>query len=216
MPWLAPTGVVVQDALTQLDRPLAAWRTQWSFDPDEFYSDPDCGPLTAPEREVKKLGKRPEWRMERVWLPDGEESDQEHEEYTTGCRDIAGEMVHPRCLDAYTEIAYGIAGTLHDDPDIALTEEDRAVLSGALQWAEAGVCVLQQSLPFPFVDCLNYRELDNRPAHRVIHAYASILHRLHPRKALPWFRSQVYMSPDDGLGARFYFATPQPRFDSFS
>ncbi|MFE3105221.1 hypothetical protein [Nocardia tengchongensis] len=206
MPWLSPTGFVAQEALDQLDRPLLAWRTGESFDADLFYSDWDSGPLTAPEREAKKLGERPEWRMERVWLPDGEESEQERKDYNAGCREIAGMWLHPRCLDAYADIAYAIAGS-DDDPDIAPADEDCEALTGALQWAEAGICVLQQSLPFPFLDCLNYRELDNRPAHRIVFAYASILHRLRPRKALPWFRAQVYMSPDDGLGARFYFST---------
>lgn len=73
MPWLAPNSAIARHALRQLDRPLLAWRTGWTFDPDEFYSDPDSGPLTAPEREVQRLGERAEWRMERVWLLDGEE-----------------------------------------------------------------------------------------------------------------------------------------------
>jgi hypothetical protein len=46
-------------------------------------------------------------------------------------------------------------------------------------------------------------KLDNRPAHRILYAYASLLARRHPRKAAPWFRAMVYLNPPDNMGARF-------------
>ncbi|MFF7993378.1 hypothetical protein ACFZDG_26725 [Kitasatospora xanthocidica] len=36
------------------------------------------------------------------------------------------------------------------------------------------------SLPWPFRDILLYGELDNRPAHRVLYAYAGLLRRHDP------------------------------------
>ncbi|WP_329020304.1 hypothetical protein [Streptomyces sp. NBC_01601] len=77
-------------------------------------------------------------------------------------------------------------------------------VEAALSWAAAGVCVLQQSLPYPFGDVLPYGEVDNRPAHRVVYAYATLLQLKHPRKAAAWFTAMVYFSPMDNMGARFH------------
>jgi hypothetical protein len=115
---------------------------------------------------------------------------------------VAGRLIVPRCLDAYVMEAYVAAG-LGDGEDPAEADIDDEDLDEALAWAEAGVCVLQQSLPWPFTDCLPYSELDNRPTHRVLYAYASLLGRRHPRKAMPWFRAMVYLNPPDNMGARF-------------
>ncbi|MDH6538476.1 hypothetical protein [Streptomyces sp. SPB4] len=82
-----------------------------------------------------------------------------------------------------------------------------------LAWAAAGVCVLQQSLPHPFRDVLRYADTDNRPAHRVLFAYAQLLRIKDPAKDAPWFTALVYLNPNDILGARFCAAGgPSDRF----
>lgn len=201
MPWIPPTGTVTQAALCVIGRPLRAW-LNGEFDAEEYYADFPASEMSTLERQVRKLGTRPTWRMERVWFPDGEASAEETAAYETACCDIAGCMVMPRCLDAYVMEAYAAAG-LGDGDDPAEADIDDDDLDEGLAWAEAGVCVLQQSLPWPFTDCLPYGELDNRPAHRVLYAYASLLSRRHPRKAAPWFRALVYLNPPDNMGARF-------------
>lgn len=57
-------------------------------------------------------------------------------------------MIMPRCLDAYVMEAYAAAG-LGDGEDPAEVDIDDEDLDEALAWAEASVCVLQQSLPWP-------------------------------------------------------------------
>ena len=74
----------------------------------------------------------------------------------------------------------------------------------ALEWAQAGVVVLQQSLPWPFTGVLPYSVDDNRPAHRALFAYARILYAQSPRKAKQWFRAMVYANPMDNMGARAF------------
>jgi hypothetical protein len=199
MPWVPPTGAVTQEALRALDRPLLAW-PNGEFDAKEYYADFPASEMSPLERAVRKLGTRPTWRMERVWFPDEETSVEETAAYEAACRDIAGRTIMPRCLDAYVMQAYAEAGLGgDDDPAEADLDDD---LDEALAWAEAGVCVLQQSLPWPFTSCLTYSELDNRPAHRILYAYASLLGRRHPRQAAPWFRAMVYLNPPDNMGAR--------------
>ncbi|WP_406415346.1 hypothetical protein OH809_43135 [Streptomyces sp. NBC_00873] len=39
----------------------------------------------------------------------------------------------------------------------------------------------------PFRDVLLYGDTGNRPAHRILFAYASLLRLKDPRKAAPWF-----------------------------
>ena len=201
MPWVPPTGRLTQEAMRVLDRPLLAW-PNGEFDAEEYYEDFPASEISTLEREVRKLGTRPAWRMERVWLPDGEQAEDETAAFEAACRDVAGRSIMPRCLDAYVMEAYAAAG-LGDGEDPANADLDDNDLDEALAWAEAGVCVLQQSLPWPFTDCLPYSELDNRPAHRILYAYASLLSRRHPRKAAPWFRAMVYYNPPDNMGARF-------------
>lgn len=201
MPWMPPTGTVTQQALCALDRPLLAW-PNGEFDAEEYYAGFPANEISALERDVRKLGTRPAWRMECVWFPDDEAPAEETAAYETACRNVAGRMIMPRCLDAYVMEAYGAAG-LGDGEDPVDADIDGQALDEALAWAEAGVCVLQQSLPWPFMDCLPYAELDNRPAHRVLYAYASLLSRRHPRKAALWFRSMVFSNPPDNMGARF-------------
>ncbi|MEU1630264.1 hypothetical protein ABZ746_34190 [Streptomyces sp. NPDC020096] len=214
LPWLSPEGKLTREALAKLDRPLGAWmrdpELNW-FDSAAHYAEcaDEPGGLSPLEKKIAKLPGRPEWAMERVWLPD-EESGPEHDEaYTKACVAIGGHHLHPRCLDAYTTIAYDYAG-LEDDDDFEDAEEGKpgidhvtGDLDTALAWAAAGVCVLQQSLPHPFRDVLPYGETDNRAAHRILFAYASLLRIKDPRKADPWFTALVYLNPMDNMGARF-------------
>ncbi|WP_371591802.1 hypothetical protein [Streptomyces virginiae] len=58
-------------------------------------------------------------------------------------------------------------------------------------------------LPHPFQDVLLYDDNDNRPAHRILFAYASLLNLKDPTAAAPWFTALVYLNPPDNLGARF-------------
>jgi hypothetical protein len=201
MPWLLPTGTVTLAALRALDRPLLAW-PNGEFDAEEYYEGFPASEISALERDIRKLGMRPTWRMERVWFPDDEASAEETAAYEAACRDVAGRLIMPRCLDAYVMQAYAAAG-LGDGEDPADVDIDDEDLDEALAWAEAAVCVLQQSLPWPFTDCLPYSELDNRPAHRILYACASLLSRRHPRKAAPFFRAMVYYNPPNNMGARF-------------
>jgi hypothetical protein len=100
IPWVPPTGRVTQAALGSLDRPLLAW-PNGEFDAEEYHEGFPASEISALEREVSKLGTRPTWRMERVWFPDGEQSAEETAAYEAACRDVAGRMIVPRCLDAY-------------------------------------------------------------------------------------------------------------------
>lgn len=116
----------------------------------------------------------------------------------------------PRCLDAFADHAQHIAGPdTFDEHDPTPIDPD--TLDEALQWAEAGVCVLQASLPWPFLDFLLYSELDNRPAHRILGTYAHLLSRKHPRKAGRWWRAMVFLNPPDNMGARFLAPRGQRR-----
>ncbi|WP_162829996.1 hypothetical protein [Amycolatopsis palatopharyngis] len=86
MPWLPPTGSVTQEALRALDRPLRAW-PDGEFDVEECYAGFPSNEISTLEREVRKLGTRPTWRMERVWFPDCEQSAEETATYEAACRD---------------------------------------------------------------------------------------------------------------------------------
>jgi hypothetical protein len=95
------------------------------------------------------------------------------------------------------------AAGLGDGEDPADADIDDEDLEEALAWAEAGVCVLQLSLPWPFTDCLPYGEPDNRPARRVLYPTPACSPDGTPRKAAPWYRAMVYYNPLDNMGARF-------------
>lgn len=217
-PWIRPTGPITQAALTALDRPLKAWATGEEFDADDFYEERklDGDRLSAVERQVRAAGTRPEWQMEFVWQPNIESSASVHADYETGLREVSDRMMDPRCLDDYTSIAYSCAeraGWSDDDYDgCSAPELESPWYEDALSWAAAGVCVLQQSLPWPFVDCLPWGLIDNRPAHRVMYAYASLLEFKHPRIARKWFRAMLFMNPVDNLGVRYCLA-PRSKTD---
>ncbi|MDQ1052034.1 hypothetical protein [Streptomyces sp. V4I2] len=213
MPWLTPTGLAVE-ALEKLDRPLLAWMQDpklHMFDSAAHYAEyaDEPGGLSRLERKIAKLPPRPEWEMERVWSPDEETDEAYDAAYDKACITIGGRRLHPRDLDAYTVIAYELADLADQDeefdPNDVESEDDlvRGDLEAALAWAAAGVCVLQQSLPYPFRDVLPYGPIDNRPAHRLVYAYANLLQLKHPRKAAAWFTAMVYFSPLDNMGARF-------------
>ena len=202
MPWVPPTGRVAQAALAALDRPILAWQQDFGFDAAEYYAEFPSNEMSPLEREVAKLGERPTWRLERLWYPHEESGPEELAAYETACRDVNGVLLAPRCLDAFADHAQLIAGLdTADDGDPAPIDPE--ALDEALQWAEAGVCVLQASLPWPFLDFLLYGELDNRPAHRILCTYAQLLSRKHPRKADRWWRAMVFLNPPDNMGARF-------------
>ncbi|MGW3196726.1 hypothetical protein ACWDBD_19455 [Streptomyces sp. NPDC001118] len=214
MPWLAPSGLAAE-ALARLDRPLMAWMQDpelHMFDSAAHYAEyeDEPGGLSRLERKIAKLPPRPEWAMERVWTPDEETDEAYDAAYGKACVTIGDRRLHPRDLDAYTTIAYELADLADQDDEFDPNDVESAAdlvrgdLEAALSWAAAGVCVLQQSLPYPFRDVLPYGELDNRPAHRVVYAYANLLQLKHPRKAAAWFTAMVYFSPMDNMGARFH------------
>ncbi|GAA2753436.1 hypothetical protein [Kitasatospora cinereorecta] len=76
------------------------------------------------------------------------------------------------------------------------------------------MCVLQQSLPWPFRDVLLYSELDNPPAHRILYCQTDLLRRRDPKAAAAWFTALVYLNPMDNMGARFV-APDGPQYPGF-
>ena len=106
-------------------------------------------------------------------------------------------MIHSRFLEDYTSVAYScaeLAGWCDREYGASSTPElDSQWFEDALARVEAGVCVIQLSLPWPFADCLTWGWIDNRPAHRLMYAYASLLQFKHPRKARKWFRAMVFI-----------------------
>jgi hypothetical protein len=215
MPWLAP-GPVAQQALAALPFPLRACQTGQYFDAEDFYSEyfdanefseEPARKLKAAERSVRDLGNRLEWRLERVWALDDESSPEEVAAYEKAAKSIGGCHIHPRCLDDYVLRAYDLAesiGMHEDNPDWTLEPdpESAEVYRAALDWAQAGVVVLQQSLPWPFTGVLPWAINDNRPAHRALFAYASLLSVKSKRQAKPWFRAMLHMNPMDNMGVR--------------
>lgn len=223
---LIPVTDLARSALAALDRPLAAWRMDSYFYPEEFYAgvhvlDDELDPLTSIEREITALGDRVEWRFECVFQPHEESLPETVEAYEAGVAKVGGRFINPKCLDDYTALAYGLAEAAgwidpEEDPDSYYGTEDpdddaESVLdvdprgfSAALRWASAGIYVLQQSLPQPFLDCLPYAVLGNRPAHRLMYAYALLTALKDRKQAERWFKALVFMNPDDNMGARFH------------
>lgn len=202
MPWIPPTDPITCAALAAVDRPLSAVATGEQFDAAEFYSQFERSKISKLERQVGAAGARPEWRLEDVALIDEEDSDEEKAAYEAACVEVDGYLLMPRSLDAYTMLAYQIAA-FDDEPDApdALVTGD---LDHALAWARAGVCLLQQSLPYPFTGVLRYGYVDHRSAHRLLFAYALLLRHRRPRQAAPWFRAMIYLDPNDNLGAQSF------------
>ncbi|MFF2751983.1 hypothetical protein ACFVVA_41410 [Kitasatospora sp. NPDC058048] len=99
---------------------------------------------------------------------------------------IGDRQLHLRNLDTY---AYEVASLHREDDD----EDDQGdvpeELDATLEWARAWVCVLQQSLPWPFRDILLYRELDTRPAHRILYCCAAAPPRRLRRGSPRWSTS---------------------------
>ncbi|MFK0016356.1 hypothetical protein [Streptomyces sp. NPDC091027] len=223
MPWLPPTGKLTLQALRKLDRPLLAWAPDFEayrFDSAAYYAQFADEGLSPLEQHIAALPPRRGWKLERVWAPDADSGDTHVDEYEKASVTIGGRRLHPRDLDTYAALAYEYAG-LPEEDDFSAPDDDLALddltgdLDTALAWAAAGVCVLQQSLPHPFQDVLLYGDNDNRPAHRILFAYASLLKLKDPTAAAPWFTALVYLNPPDNLGARFH-APEGPKDPSFS
>lgn len=199
LPWIPPTAPLTQAVLAALDRPLHAWDTGHIFDVTEFYEGTHH--LSTLDRAIRAAGNRTEWRIEDQPLADPESSDAERKIYESGIKTINGLHFNPLALDFYVMEAYEAAEAAGLDYE-GMDEEDSAPpditspdYQRALNWAEAGVCVLQQSLPWPFLDCLPYSPIDNRPAIRLLNAYANILRYRHPRQARDWFKAIAFADP---------------------
>lgn len=207
MPWISP-GPIARQALAVLPYPLRACETGCYFDVDLCYEQwAEVRRLKAVEKAIRDLGDRLEWRLERVWGLDSESTSEEYEAYEKSAKVVGGCYINPRCLDDYVTQAYALMESIgmdEDNPDWKLDRdpETTAVWQAALNWAEAGVVVLQQSLPWPFTGVMPWKVNDNRPAHRALFAYASILDAKSRRKAKPWFTAMLYMNPDDNMGVR--------------
>lgn len=206
IPWLPP-GPVAQQALAVLPFPLRACQTGTYFDPDDCYEERPAREMKAVEKAIRDLGERLEWRLERVWALDEESSPEDAAAYEKATKCISGQYVNPRCLDDYVQHAWDLAETVgldEEDPDPKLKPgpETAEVYRAALDWAQAGVVVLQQSLPWPFTEVLPWAINDNRPAHRALFAYAWLLAVRSKRQAKPWFRAMLYMNPIDNMGVR--------------
>ncbi|MFI1652167.1 MULTISPECIES: hypothetical protein [Streptomyces] len=211
MPWLPPTGKLTLEALRKLDRPLLAWAPDsqaYRFDSAAYYAQFAEEGLSPLEQQIAALPPRREWKTERIWAPDADSDDAHMAAYEKARVTIGGHRLHPRDLDTYATLAYDYAGLAEED-DLSDTDHTTGLddltgdLDTALAWAAAGVCVLQQSLPHPFHDVLLYGDTDNRPAHRILFAYASLLKLKDPTAAAPWFTALVYLNPPDNVGARF-------------
>ncbi|KUM84421.1 hypothetical protein [Streptomyces pseudovenezuelae] len=106
-----------------------------------------------------------------MWTPDEETDEACDAAYDKGCVTIGGRRLHTRDLDACTVTAYELADLADQDEEFdpnGMESEDRLVrgdLDVALAWAAAGVCVVQQLLPYPFGDVLPYGPIGNQPAH---------------------------------------------------
>ncbi len=200
LPWVAPTAPFTRLVLDSLDRPLRAWDTGQVFDVEDFYEGTfNRSPL---DRAIRAAGNRNEWRIEDVPLADHESSPAERALYEQGVKTIGGFMFNPLALDHYVMQAYSFAesaGLYYDEymdnEDASPPEIQSPSYRDAMAWAEAGVCVLQQSLPWPFLDCLPSSVIDNRPAHRLLNAYAKLLGYNHPRKAGAWFKAIAFIDP---------------------
>lgn len=205
MPWLAP-GPIARQALAVLPHPLHACQTGAYFDAEEFYDQWESERrLRKVEKEIRAAGNRLEWRLERVWAVDDESTPEERAKYEESATSVAGYDINPRCLDDYVTVAYDLMATIgmdEDDPDWGLGRDPQsvAVYEAALDWARAGVVLLQQSLPWPFTGVLPWAVNDNRPAHRAVFVYALLLAARSPKRAKPWFRAMLYMNPDDNMG----------------
>lgn len=215
MPWLAP-GAVAQQALAAMPYPLRACETGITFDPgcfggwsdDAFLEGAQKKRMRTVAKSIRDLGERLEWRFERVWALDEESRPEEVAAYEKSVKVICGLYLNPRCLDDYVMHTYRLMesiGMKDDNPDWELASDPHsiAVHAEALDWAQAAVVVLQQSLPWPFTGALPYSVTDNRPAHRALFAYALLLSMKSERKAKPWFRAMLYMNPDDNMGVRY-------------
>lgn len=212
MPWVAP-GPIAQSALANLGTPLHACQTGTYFDPEEldeldWYEDESDKPkLTADERAIRDAGPRLEWRLERVWALDEESSKEEREAYEKSAKSVAGRHINPRCLDDYASLAWNFAEMVgldseYKDRRLDSERKNSPELREAFDWAQAGVVVLQQSLPWPFTGVLPWSVNDNRPAHRVMYAYARLLNARSPRQAKRWFRAMLFANPMDNMGVR--------------
>lgn len=216
MPWLTP-GTVARQALAAMPYPLRACETGFTFDPDSFEGYGDDYLLVegaakkrirAVEKSMRDLGERLEWRFERIWALDEESTPEEVAAYEKSAKPVAGRYINPRCLDDYVIHAYQLMesiGMHEDNPDWELGTDTKSatVYQDALDWAQAAVVVLQQSLPWPFTGVLPYPQIDNRPVHRALFAYALLLDAKSKRNAKPWFRAMLYMNPEDNMGARY-------------
>ncbi len=201
MPWIPPTDPLTREVLTKLGSPLTAATTGEVFDVPDFYSQFTRSEMSALERQVEAVGARPEWRLEEVALIDAEDSEEQKQAYEAACVKVDGYLMVPRCLDAYTALAYQVADfdAEPDSPDAKAAGD----LDYALAWTRAGVSVLQQSLPYPFTGVLHYGCLDHRSAHRLLFAHALLLRQRRSKQAASWFRAMVYLDPNDNLGARY-------------
>lgn len=205
MPWLAP-GLIARQALAVLSYPLHACQTGTYFDADEFFEAlANERRLTKLEKEIRAAGDRLEWRLERVWALDDESTSEERAAYESAVKNIGRHSINPRCLDDYVTLAYDLVASIgmhEDNPDWRLSSdpEEVAVYEEALDWARAGVVLLQQSLPFPFTGVLPWDVNDNRPAHRAMFVYALLTAAKSQTRAKPWFRAMLYMNPNDNMG----------------
>ncbi|MFE3109729.1 hypothetical protein ACFXKJ_27150 [Kitasatospora indigofera] len=103
-----------------------------------------------------------------------------------GCGDDRRPRAAPEGLGRYAAIAFELAGLGEGDED-GFDDDDQGGAPG---------------------------ELDNRPAHRILFAYAGLLRRRDPEAAAVWFTALVYLNPNDNVGARF-IAPDGPRDSRF-
>ncbi|WP_406514806.1 hypothetical protein OH809_43130 [Streptomyces sp. NBC_00873] len=102
--------------LKKLDRPLLAWTQEsqaYLFDSAAHYAEfaDEPGGLSPLEKKIAALPPRREWRMERIWTPDEESSEEHDAAYEKASVTIGGRLLHPRDLDSYATFAYEYAAS---------------------------------------------------------------------------------------------------------
>lgn len=204
MPWLSP-GPIARQALAAMRKPFRAWETGLFFEVTDYYYELARERRLKPvERAIRDVGDRLEWRVERVSAHDGVYMSASGK--TESAKLIGGRHINPRCLDDYVDRSSELMRSIgldgyRSDWQLGGDPETAAVYQEALDWAQAGVVVLQQSLAWPFTGILPWSQHDNRPAHRVVFQYALVLGLTSLRKAKPWFRAALYFDPTDHFGA---------------
>lgn len=211
MPWLPPPAFALDCLAALPEPPQAVQLTDPAFDYDPATDDLESRFSKPWALDITSAGRRRTWRLSRIWLPGPDDGPADILAYLEAERDVQDLRFPPACLDYYAEqvgnAVQTIRTTLHEKDMLTRpplkhwTPQAIDLWEQGNSWGSAGVAVLQSALPYPFTGILDY-SLDNRPAHRLLYHYASLLAMRHPRKAYRWYRALIFMNPYDDIGVR--------------